>query len=554
MRWSFLTLAICATMGITNAQVIPFSWAKVCSSTGGIGGKVAIDSQGNVVSAGSFDGTVDFDPGPGVLNQTSATGSLYILKLDADGEFLWVMTINGDNLMSTSDIELDLAGSIYVSGVFYGTVDFDPGPAIVSVTASDDADSYVLKLDTNGNFGWVQTFGGIGLNEISAMALDTSGNILLTGHDNYTIHVTKLDTDGDLIWNHPLGDGMLDQGRGIAADAAGNVYVTGDFDGSGDFDPGAGVFTLTSINYLDLFIVKLDPDGNFTFAKQIGGMGYFGSGYDIVIDAFGNILTTGTFDETMDFDPGPATFDLTAAGFSDTFISKLDASGNFIWAKVMGGISYEEGYSLATDAAGNVYSTGYYLDDADFDPGAGIFTLPGSGGYDAYTFKLDKDGNFGWATSVASAGTEFGNGVATDDVGNVYSIGSFQGTIDFDPGSPVLNLTGDVGSNLYIQKFGSNNPPGPIIIYNAVSPNGDGANDILYIDQIAATANTMQNRMTVFNRNGQVVFQTTDYDNVNRVFKGLTDNGDPLPTGTYFYRIDFPSGLATKTGFISLRK
>ena len=158
MRLTLLSLMICFRWSITIAQVIPFSWAKVCVSTGFMDGKVAIDSQGNVISAGSFDGTVDFDPGPGISNQTSTIGgALYLLKLDSGGNFLWVKTMSGDSFCNTSAISLDATDNIYLAGNYYGTLDFDPGSAVFNLTAVAYADAFVLKLDADGNFAWVKS-------------------------------------------------------------------------------------------------------------------------------------------------------------------------------------------------------------------------------------------------------------------------------------------------------------------------------------------------------------------------------------------------------------
>lgn len=108
------------------------------------------------------------------------------------------------------------------------------------------------------------------------------------------------------------------------------------------FDPGAGVFNLTSVdnpstanNQNDIFISKVDADGNFVWAKQLGGID-LKDATAVGVDAAGNVYTTGFFYGTVDFDPGVGVSNLTSIGYSDIFISKLDASGNFVWAKQMG--------------------------------------------------------------------------------------------------------------------------------------------------------------------------------------------------------------------------
>src|SRR5450631_3253553 len=118
--------------------------------------------------------------------------------------------------------------------------------------------------------------------------------------------------------------------------------------------------------------VLLAQTVSFNWVKQMGGTSSE-NGLSIATDASGNVYTAGYFQGTADFDPGPGTFSLTAAS-DDIFVSKSDAAGNFLWAKQMGGASVEHAMSIAVDAAGNVYTTGYFSSSpADFDPGPGVF-------------------------------------------------------------------------------------------------------------------------------------------------------------------------------------
>ncbi|MBL8812686.1 MAG: hypothetical protein JNM43_21150 [Planctomycetaceae bacterium] len=127
-----------------------------------------------------------------------------------------------------------------------------------------------------------------------------------------------------------------DYGQAIATDASGNVYTTGAFEGTVDFDPGSGTANLTSSGGPDIFVCKLDSAGNFVWAKRMGGT-FDERSKGIAVDRSGNVLTIGFFFGTADFDPGNGTTVLTSAGASDVFVSKLDSTGNFVWAKRWGG-------------------------------------------------------------------------------------------------------------------------------------------------------------------------------------------------------------------------
>ncbi|MDH3754852.1 MAG: hypothetical protein OEU32_13355 [Acidimicrobiia bacterium] len=129
----------------------------------------------------------------------------------------------------------------------------------------------------------------------------------------------------------------------------------------------------------------------------MGGTG-FDDGLAVVVDGSGNVYSTGRFTGTVDFDPGPAMFNLTSAGSTDVFVSKLDSAGNLVWAVAMGGNGNnngDAGTGVAVDGSGNVYTTGNFEATADFDPGAGTANLTAVGLEDAFVSKLDSTGTFG---------------------------------------------------------------------------------------------------------------------------------------------------------------
>jgi len=142
-----------------------------------------------------------------------------------------------------------------------------------------------------------------------------------------------------------------------------------------------------------------------------------------------------------DFDPGAGTFNMISTGFTDIFVSKLDASGNFVWAKRMGGTGWDECYSIVVDSSGNVYTTGYFRGTVDFDPGAGTFNMTSAGGTDIFVSKLDLLGNFVWAIPMGGALNDYGTSIVLDGSANVYVMGDqYSGTVDFDPGAGVYNV------------------------------------------------------------------------------------------------------------------
>lgn len=224
-----------------------------------------------------------------------------------NSNFLWAkqmvgITVEGIGPNQGNSIAVDVNGNVYTTGNFYGTTDFDPGTGIYNMTSAGSSDIFISKLDASGNFLWAKQFGG----------------------------------------------GGFDQGKSVAVDNNGNVYIAGNFQYTGDFDPGDGVYNL-DFSYGNISICKLDASGNFLWAKQFGN-GYSALG-SITLDTDGNIYTTGSFPYTADFDPGTGTFNITSVGGPVMFVSKLDASGNFLWAIQLGGSATTNCYgsSIAVD-------------------------------------------------------------------------------------------------------------------------------------------------------------------------------------------------------------
>lgn len=420
MKKIFLTIIYIIVFSTLKAQGPLLQWAKtadVMSTNAGNEGRcITHDASGNIYTTGYFGGTVDFDPGLGTYSLTASAWDTFILKLDAAGNFIWAKNIGAvGSITNPRGIAMDITGNVYVTGYYDTIVDFDPGPGIFNLTPNGSNDVFILKLNSTGNFVWAKNFGG-----------SNAG----VGPESITI------------------------------DLAGKIYITGGFGGNVDFDPNAGISNLNSGSTGATFISKLDTSGNFIWAKCITGSSIYNRGFDIAYDSFGNVYTTGHFWGDCDFDPGPGTYTLDPppSQFSDAsvFISKLDASGNFIWAKKLGRKPYGvyDGYSIAIDASDNVYTTGSY-EVGDFDPGPGTYTLSCSGPYNSFISKLDPSGNFIWAKCVG--GKSVGKSIAIDAMKNVYTMGTFEYSTDFDPGVGTFSLTGanNPNPNVFILKLDS---------------------------------------------------------------------------------------------------
>jgi hypothetical protein len=468
-----------------------FLWAKGMRGTSNDGGwSIAVDLEGNVYTTGYFQGTVDFDPGEYTYNLTSAGGlDIFVSKVDSGGNFLWAKRVGGTNADRGNGLAVDSLGNVYTTGSFYHSIDFDPGPGTY-LLGSEDAfsDVFVLKLDKFGNFVWamrmVGAYGGGVLDEGWSVAVGSGFNVYVTGGFTFgddigvfqSAFVAKLDSGGHILWGKHLGgprdNAEFEYGYGVAVDSDGNVYTTGFLNSgslqSGPFYPIAagesaeiavskssgivGTLETNTLESFDIFVCKLNGNGDFLWTKIIGGTGH-DKGYGIAVDSSGNVYTTGAFAVTVDFDPGVDTFNLTAGGGLDIFVSKLNGSGGFVWAKRMGGASNDEGHSLVLDSVYNVYTTGMFQGAADFDPGSGTSILTGAGGLDIFVSTLDSSGNFVGAKSMGGTSSDEGWGIALDFIGNVHTTGRFAGTADFDPGVGTANLISAGSYDIFVSKL-----------------------------------------------------------------------------------------------------
>lgn len=460
---------IAVTLTAPRSHSQTFQWAKHFGGGLGESRSVVTDDQGNVYTAGYFSGTVDFDTGPGTFNLTSTSGSLDIIvtKLDDNGDLVWARTMGGPGEDIAFAIALDNSGNVYTTGQFTGTTDFDPGLGTFTQTAIPGAaDVFISKLDNNGNFVWARQFEGNAASYGYALTVDALGNIYTAGYLQYTadfdpganayllsatgiggdIFVSKLDASGNFVWAKRMGGSSdvvpsVDIAYSLAVDQFGNVYSTGVFEYTVDFDPGSNEFNLTSSGGHDIFISKLNANGQFVWAGRLGGPAYdFGSA--IATDANGNIYVTGYFEGVADFDPGLSALNLSSAGGYDIFTVMLGTGGALNWAKQQGGTDNDHAFAISLDASQNVYTTGHFRGTADFDPGSAEYTLTSVGGSaDLFISKLGPDGRLISARHAGGTGDMHGYSIDVNAAGSISVVGPFSGTADFDPGTTTYPTT-----------------------------------------------------------------------------------------------------------------
>ena len=328
-----------------NGQLV---WAGqfVCTETAIITG-VALDTNNNVFFSGSYSGTIDMNPTDGVSSMTPAGQSDgFVAKLTNAGDLVWQAHVRDtDGAETCEGVGVDSDGSVYYIGRFgnSGPIDFDPGIVLHQMTATGARSVFIVKLTNERQLVWAEQF----------------------------------DCHGGSIY-FPV----------MTVNAAGNVYVGGTIKNTVDLDPGAAVFDVTCIGNQNGFLVKLNPSGEFSWAKRITGSDVAPNA--IAVDSHGRIHLVATFtDLTKNVTGSPAKF---TAG-SRSFIAKYKPNGKRIWSGTVGGADNNEDIvscaGLAVDSKSRIYVLGGMEHTVDVEPDDGVHEITAIGDYDGILLKLD---------------------------------------------------------------------------------------------------------------------------------------------------------------------
>ena len=243
-----------------------FVWARTLGGNDNdFGYSVTTDKLGNVYTVGTFAGTADLDPttsGTYTVMTSGWAGSpdIFISKIDINGNFIWSKNIGGSNSEYATSVQVDTLGNVYTSGYFYSTVDFDPGASAHYLTSTmGGSDSYVLKLDVNGNFVWVnQIVVSSASSQCKASAIDTEGNIYITGGSVFGVFISKLNPNGtNMLLDYYNGNGTVFEALSICLDPSENIYVTGQFNYQVSFNNWEASSILDCPSVEDAFICKM---------------------------------------------------------------------------------------------------------------------------------------------------------------------------------------------------------------------------------------------------------------------------------------------------------
>ncbi len=395
---------------------------------------VEVDSLGNFYVAGSFNGTIDLDPGPKVFdlsNTGTNVADAFLAKYSSDGTLLWageIADVGPAGPMHHLGLAIGPNDSVSLSGGTPSTTtDFNFGSG-VSTLSSQSFNGFIANYTTDGKFTWVQ-----GLTSPSvALAVDTDGNLYSVQENS---GFCKFDSAGNLLQEKQLSQRLpqrTDQRPwGIAVDGSKNVYITGkDPDAQTDSDQtyvlklsGAGdvLYRVSLVGTVTTRGIAVDPEGDAYVAGDFSG---------------DNLVVKGSDGSEL----GSLSL-MTASPSNRLFTMRLDASGNLDWLEGLSGDQIENGFGITYAGTDSLYVTGAYTLDVDFDPGPGVATLTNAGGVDAFVLRLAPvDGSYVSAMSLGADGDTVGLDVAVTPGGDVYTVGRYAGATTVKPGDASFDL------------------------------------------------------------------------------------------------------------------
>lgn len=417
-------------------------WVSQLGSSGvDTGFGLAVDGNGDVIAVGQFSGQITL--GTETLTSAGAKDIFVVKFTGTTGAVQWAKRYGGTLDDWGQAVTTDSSGNIYVTGLFRDVVNFGAG----NVTAGG-SDAFVLKLSTTGEYGWARQIGGNGYEQgFSIVATDTtvfavgshSGSMTLdqitvsaggTAGSLNAFAVALATSNGAASWLKTLGGTNYDFGNGVAIDTSGNIIVTGTFTASADF--GGGVLTAAGgTGDTDIFLVKLSgTNGGHLFSKRLGTTAA-DEATAVSADVNNNIVLVGNFRAAMDFG---CTTPLTPTHTEEMFVVKYSQAGSCVWAKNFNAYATD----VMLNAAGEISVTGWFANTVSF----GGADLSAAGANDVFAARFSSTGSH--LNSVRAGGTADERGLATAQSadGHFYVTGAFSGFAEFG-GTALTSAGGD---------------------------------------------------------------------------------------------------------------
>jgi hypothetical protein len=397
-----------------------YAWTKFFTGGGSYtrAGGIKTDTNGNIYVIGNYHQAVHFNfdnPDDNTSYATSAITEGFIAKINADGTFGWVKTTVGSGSCSSSaltnykDIGIDTNNNIYVIGILNGSANFNfdnPGDTpLYSSNSCNGYDSILLKINSNGSFGWTKKYYSTTNNELNTpeLSVDNQRNVYLAGNFSGSVDfdpnnpgtiiktcnvlggkvcafVNKIDSSGSYNWTKTITPDA-DDGNvhvdGLGTDSNRNIIITGNFSAPTNFN--FDNLLATPISTGKMYITKINSDGTYSWTNTISA----DYPQDIAIDPLNNIYITGYFSGTVDFDPSSITEDFRDSGNSvngwdgSSFLTYYSTDSTYLGTRTSSDGNMTDSYKISIDTNGNIYVGGDVYGESIVDYGQGNDTISG---------------------------------------------------------------------------------------------------------------------------------------------------------------------------------
>ncbi len=436
--------------------------------------------ENNLYITGEFYGTVDFDPSAAISNLVSnnSSGDFFLAKYNAQGGFLWAKNFGGPNNDDAKAMAIDQNGNLYITGLFRGTVDFDPSTTVANLSSVGDYDSFLASFDAEGNYRWAHHFGGENTLVSNDLALSDNG-----------------------------------------------VFIAGQINDTADFDPSAEVAILNIPNN-GAFLAKYSFTGAFNWVRGSQCVGFSGQHYanSIDTDASGNVFITGFLDDSIQFEGTSIVLEPAFEGSRDSYLAKYTATGDLAWTKSWGSDDSDFAVKTAVNDLGQVAVTGRFSGTMQIDPSDETRTAQGD--EDIYIGVFDTNGTF-LSTLILGGEDDPSKGSSDDEPtdilysgNNLYVCGSYVGTVDFNPdpfGSIVPAAEG--GSDIFIGKYATSFLGIRDYVLSGIKIYPNPSNSII---NVSNSTETPIDAIVIYDLLGKVVWTTNaNQFNIEKLAKGV---------------------------------
>lgn len=415
---------------------------------------IATDKYGNVFAAGTLLGNTDFDGGKDtLLLEAAGKTAVFISKYTKTGEVIWASALQCvDGYSVANCIEVDDSGNVYIAGTIRETMDFDPSDEEYLLSGGFNSDIFIAKYDSLCRLTWAFVISGsFNYDDVFSLNLDRDNNIYITGFTQASMdfdpgpevamlndgYIAKYTSDGQYLLGGNISESLIVD---LVVDSQSNIYLAGTFHGSTDLDMGNGSFRVSSNGERDWFLARYTKELQFDWGFSIG-TDQNDDLYKISLMGDQEIITTGTFTDSITFDPADGSEYVQTRGQYDIFVAAYDTLGGLQWNKTIGGSSYDDVEDMVIDKENNIILTGSYQAAIDMDPGEEDIYLPVMGLGSTYLGKYGSNGDYLDAYSPRSPSGLSILALSSDPEDNLFIAGTYSGSIDLDLGSEVYLLS-----------------------------------------------------------------------------------------------------------------